>query len=283
MMARTEDTYEQQPESPGTPAVSVLLALLAVCFTANDLLAAKKFSGPPGWTPLLLIAVNLLLVGLIWSLLRFKPSRLGTAASAVLLVLVALMGFGAAGDILKVLVSTRTLWGPWAWQTVFMLASNLFIGVGAIWILVSLKPWKGWKAPDEPVSPATRRTRMLFGLSGVVSILGMVALILGTSDKEDPFGVWSNRQNVSPGFAIAAIAIWLLSIAIAWRWYFSADEHERRANDVGHLFGGGLFMAVTPVWWIASRAGLVPPPDAMIIWYATVVAMGIGWAWYRNR
>jgi hypothetical protein len=95
--------------------------------------------------------------------------------------------------------------------------------------------------------------------------------------------LWSNTRNLSPVIAFAAIAIWLIALALAWWWYYSADEHERKANDVGFLVGGGLFMAVTPAWWIASRAGLLPPPDAMIIWYVSMVAMGIGWAWYRNR
>lgn len=142
---------------------------------------------------------------------------------------------------------------------------------------------QGAPTPRVPVSPATRRTWLLFGLSGLVGVLAVVALALGISGSGPQSGVWSNSPNLLPGFAFVAIAVWLVSNVIAWWWYFSADEHERRANDVGFLIGGGLFMAVTPVWWIAFRAGLLPPPDAMILWYAFVLVMGIGWLWHRSR
>ena len=73
------------------------------------------------------------------------------------------------------------------------------------------------------------------------------------------------------------------AIAVSWWWYISADEHERRAIDFGFLVGGGLFVTVTPAWWIAARAGLLPRPDAMILWVMTGVVMTLGWFWHRYR
>jgi hypothetical protein len=142
--------------------------------------------------------------------------------------------------------------------------------------------WKVLKRPVEPVSPATRRTSRLFGLSGLMGALAGLALMLSAQDKEHPWELLSNSP-ISVRIAIIATALWLLSHGVAWWWYFSADEHERRANDVGFLIAGGLFMAATPVWWVGARAGLLPPPDAMILWLATMVVMGIGWAWHRSR
>ena len=83
--------------------------------------------------------------------------------------------------------------------------------------------------------------------------------------------------------AVFAIATWLLSWAIGWWWYFSADEHEQRASDVGLLVAGGLFATVTPAWWVAARAGLTPQPDAMILLGAVNLVWAIGWFWRRNR
>ena len=64
--------------------------------------------------------------------------------------------------------------------------------------------------------------------------------------------------------------------------HLSADELEQRASDVGLLFGGFLFAVVTPMWWIAARAGLVPQPNAMVLWCIVNVIWTIGWFWRRT-
>ena len=111
---------------------------------------------------------------------------------------------------------------------------------------------------------------------------GKVALVFGAFSRGNPLGIYSNSA-ISPGIAIIAIASWLLSMAIAWWWYSSADEHERKAYDFGSLFGHGLFITVTPAWWVAARAGLLPQPDAMVLWCVTMVVITIGWLWHRYR
>ena len=79
-----------------------------------------------------------------------------------------------------------------------------------------------------------------------------------------------------------AIACWLVSWAIGWWWYVSADELEQRASDVGLLLGGFLFAMVTPAWWVAARADLLPQPNAMVLWCIVNVVWMIGWFWRRN-
>lgn len=142
--------------------------------------------------------------------------------------------------------------------------------------------WKALRRSSEPVSHATRRTNNLFGLAGLLAALAALVLVLSARSKGIPFELLSNGP-VSARIALIAIALWLIAHGIAWRWYFSADEHERRANDVGYLAGGGLFMAATPIWWVGARAGMLPPPDAMILWLVTVVVMTVVWAWHRSR
>ncbi len=276
MMARSEERDEDRPARLKTRGLSVLLGLVAVCFIVNDLFAAKALRA---WQPLRVLAMNLLVVGAIWCLLRLKPSRLRTVALSVLLGLVAWMGFGASAGILKVLVAAKSLSEPWPWLTLFILASNVLIFVCAIWSLLWIEPWKGWKDSGEPVSPATRRTNKLFGLSGLVAIVAVLALIYGT---HQPSGVFSNSP-ISPGIAIFALTIWLLAMAMEWWWYFSADEHERKAADFASVVGRSLFTTVMPAWWVAARAGLLPQMDAMILWFVVQMISGIAWFWHRNR
>lgn len=207
-----------------------------------------------------------------------RPVGLKTKALGFLLGLVMLFGFSAAAGVAGAVLFDPTIAHPVKWQTWAFLALFLLVGVAGLRGLLRLKPW----AQDEPISPATRRTNGLFALSGLVAVPGVLALAIATISPDDPFRLFSNSP-VSPWIALAAIASWLLSMAVGWWWYFSADEHEREAYDIGSVVAAGFFSVVTPVWWVAARAGLAPPPDAMILWLVTMVILSIGWIWRRSR
>jgi hypothetical protein len=261
----------------------MLLGFISVYgLVVNGLLRLDTFHGRQGWQTSVALLFNLLVVGTIWGVSRIRPSPARAALLLFMLGLIALQGMGALAALLANL-NVNDYRGIGNWKTQGLILGNVLVIIGAIAGMVVAKPWRAMKPSGEPVSPSTRRTQLLFGLSGVISVVAVVIVIIGAQTNEGVNPVWSNSRNLPHVIAFAAVAIWLLSVALAWWWYASADEHERKANDVGFLFGGGLFMAATPVWWILSRAGLVPPPDAMVLWYATMVAMGIGWAWYRNR
>jgi len=227
--------------------------------------------------------MNLLIVGAIWVLSRRRRTGPGAAVLSVLLALVAFMGFSVVATVVKIQVAAHLLPGPLRWQTAWALTSNLFICVAAIWSFFWIKPWKGVEDPDEPLSPSTRKSKKLFGLSGLAAIPGTLVLYYGTFSKEHPAAMFSNSQ-VPLWVALFAITSWLLSQAInKWWWYFSADEHERRADDFGNLLGWALFMIVTPAWWVASRAGLLPHMDAMVLWLIAVWISAIGYFWRKSH
>jgi hypothetical protein len=279
MIAKSEHTHEDRPARLSPAALSVLLAIMAVCFLFNDLLV---WNGVRAWQPLGVLAMNLLVVGAIWGLLKLKPSLLKAIVLLYLLGLVALMGLSSSASVVKVLVATKTLSGPWPWRTVCVFASNLVIGVGAIWSLWWLKPWKDLKGSTEQLSPSTRKAKTLMGLAGMFCAAGSVALFVGTFSKAHPSAFFSNSP-VPLWIALFAIGSWLLGQAInKWWWYFSADEHERKADDFGNLAGWALFMVATPAWWVAARAGLLPQPNAMLLWVLAVGVSATGYFWRRN-
>jgi hypothetical protein len=204
------------------------------------------------------------------------------AALSFLLGIVALTGISWAVTLAVGLLffADNFVWGsPRAWRIMSLLAVSLLIGGAALWGLMRLKPWSG---KGGPISPTTRKTNTLFHLSGLVAVPGGLALVFGAFSRDNPYGLFSNSA-ISPGIAIFAITSWLLSMAIAWWWYYSADEHERKAYDFGSLFGHGLFITVTPAWWVAARAGLLPKPDAMVLWCVTMGVITIVWFWHRYR
>lgn len=204
-------------------------------------------------------------------------SRKATALS-FLLVIVALMGLSSALSLVWWMLFVEDfVWGSAeAHRIMITLPVSLLISGAAVWGLMRLKPWGG------SIAPTTRRTYTWILLSALILLPGSVALYVDTFSPENWYGIFSNSA-ISPGVAIFAIASWLLAIAIGRRSYYSADEHWQRANDFGSRVGAALFVAVTPAWWVAARAGLLPMPDALILWGVTVAVMTIGTFWYRYR
>jgi hypothetical protein len=245
------------------------------------LLFTKPVGEPSAWR--LLLATNLLIcAAATWGLVKLKRLKTAVHVLSALLLAVALLGFFLAAGLVK--VQLRFRW-PWPWQVKCMVAVNLLMGIGAIGGLLWLKPWRAWKGSGEPLSPRTRRAKRLLALSALIVALSGVALILGTNlpdPKDMTFGVFLNSP-VSPGIALVAITGWLLGMAInKWWWYFSADEHERRADDFGNLLGWALFLTLAPARWVAARAGLLPQPNAMVLWCAASGVSAIGYFWRRT-
>ena len=207
-----------------------------------------------------------------------RPISSKVAALSFLLGIVAIMGLMSAAQLVGwVIFVDDFVWDSAQGRRVMIvLPVSLLIGGAALWGLMRLKPWAG------PISPTTRKTNILFYVSGLVSVPGALALFYGAFSRENPRAFFSNSP-ISVGIAVVAITSWLLSLAIAWWWYYSADEHERKAYDFGSLFGHGLFITVTPAWWVAARAGLLPAPDAMALWCVTMAVITVGWFWHRYR
>ena len=61
------------------------------------------------------------------------------------------------------------------------------------------------------------------------------------------------------------------------------DEHEERSYQFGGLAALYLYGFATPAWWLAARGGLVPAPDAMVIFLGVMFVWCVGWFWRRYR
>ena len=213
--------------------------------------------------------------------LEERPADLKTVVLSVLLGLVALFGLGVAvsGSFRVLFVARNFVWGsPGGWRFLGILSVDLLIVGVSLWGLTRLKPWKGL---GGPVSPATRRASRLYWAKELLGGAAILALLFGASSKGQPFSAASNSP-LPLWVAIVAIPCWLLARVIREGWRNSADEHERRASDFGRNAATGVFLAVTPAWWVAARAGLAPQPDAMLLWILTMVVSSIGWTWRRS-
>ncbi len=209
-----------------------------------------------------------------------RPTGLMTIALSVALGLVALTSLSAAVSAagMVLFVVHNFVWGsPGAWRFLSFLVASVLIGVGALWGLTRLKPWRGWGAP---VSPAIRRANKLYWAKELLGGLAILALIGGAFSTGGRSAIFSNSP-LPVWIAVVAIPSWLVARLIREGWRNSSDEHERRASDFGRNAATGVFLAVTPAWWVAARAGLAPQPDAMALWILTMVVSTIGWSWHR--
>lgn len=305
MMAKVEEQSAEQPRLwalllpilvSAVLGVVALRGLSGVYTVTGVLIETDTLWGPWARQTMAVFGTHLLmLVGGVGGVIWLKPWKAITAVAAaqgeggdpaplnaammsVLLGFLALMGLSAAAGVVGAVLFDPRIQHPVNWLTWAHLAVFSLIGGGSAWGLVRLKPW----ARRGPVSPAARKTNTLFGLSGAIATVACLPLIVRTMREGDPAALFSSDP-LPLWIAIFSIPVWLLSWALGWWWYFSADEHEQRASDVGLLMAGGLFATVAPVWWLAARAGLMPPPDAMILWGIVNLVWGAGWFWRRNR
>lgn len=227
-----------------------------------------------------------------------RPLSLKIAALSVLLAFGALFGFCAVVVTGSLMLSTHTFWFPWGRSTPIIFGASLLISAGGVWGILRLQPLL--RSAVLPLSPATRRTQKLYKLTQLVGALTALAVIYGTQSdvgknipQDLPFGVFSNgmgdplgilsNRPISLSLALFAITSWVVAMAIGLRRYLSADEHERQANDFGKLVAFRLFYALTPAWWVAARAGLLPQPNAMFLWLIALLVAAIGAFWRRYR
>jgi hypothetical protein len=201
-----------------------------------------------------------------------------TATLSVLLGLVALIGLSWAVQV----VAWAIVVDDFAWDSAagrrLMIAFPvcLLVGGSALWGLMRLKPW------GDPISPRTRKSYTRIALAALVLIPAASVLSISAFSRENMYGIYSDSA-LSPGITIYAIASWLVAVTIMGWAGLGTDEHERRANELGLIAIGAIFMTVTPAWWLAARADLLPQPNAIVLWFATVPAMAIVWLWYHFR
>jgi hypothetical protein len=209
-----------------------------------------------------------------------RPATLGAIVLSVALTTVALGALSGAVSIVAVVLfftPPHFVWGSrGSWMTLGFLALNLLIAGLALWGLLRLKPWKDW---GGPMSPATRKTNKLYWLKEGLAGVAMLVVIFGALNPKAAF----SNSPVPLWVAVVAIPCWLVARVIREGWRNSSDEHARRASDFGRNAALGVFLAVTPAWWIAWRAGIAPQPDAMILWLLAMLVSTAGWSWRLNN
>lgn len=141
--------------------------------------------------------------------------------------------------------------------------------------LVGYSVWRFWPcAASEPVAPRVRSARLL--LSSAVALGVPLGIILGAS--EEGTGTLLSNAPISSGIAATAIVLWAIAgPLISWLWWQKIDEHEADAYRDGALVAAHAYIFVVPVWWMATRAGWLPPQDPMLVMLAVTSLWSAVW------
>lgn len=145
-----------------------------------------------------------------------------------------------------------------------LLLATLAVGYGI---------WRFWPhGSNEPVAPRVKSARMIIIAMGIASF--PIGVLLGLSDGEAA-GLFSNGP-INPIIALVALAFWLIPVPLlTWVWWRRVDEHEANAYRDGGFIAVHAYFFIAPTWWLATRAGWLPPQDPMVVFLVVCIVWTI--------
>ena len=203
--------------------------------------------------------------------------RLGRITLIAAASIVAVLGVGVAAGVVAAHVE-RGGGAPSA-RMIGLLAVAGLLAAGAAFLA-----WRQIGAMAREAGAATareRRNRNVLIICGALGgVMGATLSLIGPS----PFSAFTNDP-LPAWFALALAAVTLLLIpALSLYWHRRVvDEQEAAAYSKGALIGLYVFWIGAPAWWFLWRGGLVPAPDGVIIYFATVAVAGAIWMWGKYR
>ncbi len=139
----------------------------------------------------------------------------------------------------------------------------------------------GAMGPGEAAA-RLRQRRMLtnFGaIAAVGFVVGLTAALVESKDASILSG------GTLPGwFAIMAAVLTVGAVGIgSWRYHRTMDELQRLDNYFAGTVGANLFLGGYPVWLILWKGGLVPEPNALVLYLAVWLTTVLAYTWRKLR
>lgn len=139
----------------------------------------------------------------------------------------------------------------------------------------------------EPKSASTRSNHALLAVCGFLG--GMIGLALALSamtgrERDADTAAAMLNAPLPVWLAVVLAIVWGVVLPIvSWRWERVVDEHEIEAYRRGAVAGFYMMGIGAPVWWLLSRAALVPPVDPIGLYVAVLSVTGGVWIWHKYR
>jgi hypothetical protein len=209
-----------------------------------------------------------------------EPTAIGGQLRRIGFIIVGLFGtmFGI-GVTVGILAAHIDRGGPFGLRMIALLAGGILFAAAFGYLF-----WRNVRAMTKAVGRPTTRERRNYTvllLSGALGGVMAMALMFGGGSLVDPL---SNSPLPAWLAVLLAAPILVLLPLISFYWHRHAvDEQEAAAYKLGALFGIYTYFIVSPAWWVLWRGGLLPAPDGIIIYFATVTVTGITWIWAKYR
>jgi len=121
----------------------------------------------------------------------------------------------------------------------------------------------------DPDTPRARR----IGKLSFVTLAITIAIVLPFAVTGDTFegGAFLSNDPVPAWVAYYLGAMWIFAMPpMMYLFRQNMDEIEKAEMQFGEMIGFQFFAITAPAWWIASRGGLAPEPDIMILFAITL-------------
>ncbi len=189
------------------------------------------------------------------------------ARLSLTLLMIIVIAAVAAGLTAGHLSQTDRLWSP------TFLAVLALLAISAVALLIPV--FRDFRALYAEMQHLPKRERASLQFLMLALLLGLVGgAVGGISSVVGDWFIGENR-NLPPALAIGMTVLMVtLAPYLTWRWWRAIDEHEQAAYAEGANIAGHFVLSIGIAWWVLSRAGLLPDPDAM----ALLIAMSFVWA-----
>lgn len=139
---------------------------------------------------------------------------------------------------------------------------------------------KGMGPGEAAARAKSRRTMINFSVLALLGgATGFTAALIEQKDAPISAG------GTMPGwFAILAATVLVVAVAAgSYAYHRTMDELQRLDNYWAAALGTNVLLLGYPVWLILWKGGLLPAPDAMILFLAVLATTMIAYFWRKLR
>jgi len=203
--------------------------------------------------------------------------QMGRIAILAVATLGAVFGIGTIAGILAAHID-RGGGAPTPTMAALLIGAALFTA-GAVF-LAAQQMRAMTKVLGRPTARERRNRTVLVVCGALGGVMGAMLSLIGPT----PFSAFTNDP-LPAWFALtlaAVVALLVPALSLYWHRHV-VDEQEAAAYSKGALMGLYVFWIGAPTWWLLWRGGLVPAPNGVLIYFATIVVAGAVWMWAKYR
>jgi hypothetical protein len=122
----------------------------------------------------------------------------------------------------------------------------------------------------EPDTPRTRRRGI--ALMALIAFVGTISILPVAFGEESLAPVVFSNDPLPASIALTLGILWMVALPLlSFFARRSADEVHLDRQRFGESIAFQFFGVAAPVWWLGARGGLLPEPDVMILFAATLI------------